>query len=180
MVFAQLQIVKRTDHFGTRVLAKRTKHLYINRMNNRAIKTLSVTFVILLTSTLQVSISNAADNNVNSLVKRLNARQSLWQINAVASSPIGAQARQRLGLFQQPSSIIECNLPYSGTWLFVYKSTDQGYKAAGSNYFVRSSAYAVEILIDPKTNYIVLLHTSMGGNEKCLNSAYKVLSHITD
>ena len=148
-------------------------------MKNRTIKTLAITFVILLPGIFQVSISNAADNNVNSLVKRLNARQPLW-INVVSSSAFGRLSHQRLGLFQEPTSVIECNLPYSGTWLFVYKNNDQGYKAYGSNYFVRSAAYGVELLFDPKTNYTVLLHTSMGGRQQCLNSAYKVLATPTE
>jgi len=144
-------------------------------MKIRIIKILSVTLVILLASLVQIPNSNAFDNNINNLVKRLNARKSLWQINTVASSRLGAMSRQRLGLFQQPIAVIECNLPYSGTWLFVYKNYGAGVDASGSNYFVRTPAYGVELLTDPKTDYSVLLHTSMGGNQQCLNSAHKIL-----
>ena len=73
--------------------------------------------------------------------------------------------------FFKPIAVIECNLPYSGTWLFVYKKYGAGEEAYGSNYFVRTAAYGAELLIDPKTDYSFLLHTSMGGNQQCLNSA---------
>lgn len=149
-------------------------------MAKRTLQRSFVAMAILIVSVFQVSIASAADSNVNSLVKRLNAKSNLWQINTVASTQAGTQSQQRLGLYQKPTAVINCNIRFSGTWLFVYKSINQGYKAATSNYFVRTNAYDVEMLIDPKTDYVVLLHTSLGGNEQCLNSAYKVLSYITD
>jgi hypothetical protein len=149
-------------------------------MKKRTLGSISLALAVLFSGTFQISPAQAADAQINSIVKRLNSRTNLWQINTVASSSAGTQSRQRLGLYQQPNAVIECNLRMSGTWLFVYKSTDQGYKAASSNYFVRTNYYDVEIMIDPRTDYIVLVHTSMGGNQQCLNSAYKVLSYITD
>ncbi len=158
--------------------AVQTPHNY--GMKKQNLRKLSLVLSIILASSFQVTSANAADSNINSLIKRLNSKGKLWQINAAASSSLGTQSRQRLGLYQQPNAVIECNLRMSGTWLFVYKSVDQGYKAASSDYFYRTSAYNAEIMIDPKTNYIVLVHTSMGGSQQCLNSAYRVLSYITD
>jgi len=126
-------------------------------------------------STLQISRAVAADVKVNNLLNRLNAKSKLWQINQVASSNAGAQSRQRLGLFQQPTVVIECNLRMSGTWLFVYKDRQQGADATYSNYFTRTPAYSFEVVIDPKSNYVILLHTSLGGNKQCIDSAFRVL-----
>ena len=58
---------------------------------------------------------------------------------------------------------------------FCLKNYGAGEDASGSNYFVRSAAYGVELLTDAKTHYSVLIHTSKGGNQQCLNSAYKIL-----
>lgn len=149
-------------------------------MKKQTLGSIALAIALVFSTTAQVAPAQAADAKINSLVKRLNSKGKLWQINAVASSSAGAQARQRLGLYQQPNAVIECNLRMSGTWLFVYKSVNQGYKAAESNYFYRGNGYDAEILIDPKTSYVVIFHTSMGGNQRCFESAYNVLSMITD
>jgi hypothetical protein len=149
-------------------------------MKKQNLRKVSLILSILLAGTVQISSAVAADSNVNSLIKRLNSKSKLWQLNAASGTRLAVMSHQRLGLYQEPNAVIECNLPMSGTWLFVYKSVDQGYKAASSNYFYRSSYYDAEIMIDPKTDYVVIVHTSMGGNQKCLNSAYNVLSYITD
>jgi hypothetical protein len=128
-----------------------------------------------MSSALQISPAAAADAKVNSLLNRLNSKSKLWQINQVASSSAGVQSRQRLGLYQQPTVVIECNLRMSGTWLFVYKNRKQGAEATYSNYFTRTPAYSFELVIDPKSNYVILLHTSMGGNQQCMDSAFRVL-----
>lgn len=149
-------------------------------MKKQTLGSIALAVALVFSTTAQVSPANAADANINSLVKRLNSKSKLWQINTVATSSAGSQSRQRLGLFQQPNAVIECNLRMSGTWLFVYKSIDQGYKAASSNYFYRTSAYDAQLMIDPKTDYVVIVHTSMGGNQRCLDSALNVISYITD
>ncbi len=158
--------------------AVQTPHNY--GMKKQTLGSIALAIALVFSTTVQVAPAHAADAKINSLVKRLNSKGKLWQTNAAASSSLGTQSRQRLGLFQQPNAVIECNLRMSGTWLFVYKSVDQGYRAASSNYFYRTNAYDAEIMIDLKTDYVVLVHTSMGGTQQCLNSAYKVLSYITD
>ena len=149
-------------------------------MKKQTLGSIALAIALVFSTTAQVAPAHAADAKINSLVKRLNSKGKLWQINAVASSSAGAQSRQRLGLYQQPNAVIECNLRMSGTWLFVYKSIDQGYKAASSNYFYRTNAYDAQLMIDPKTDYVVIVHTSMGGNQRCIDSALNVISYITD
>lgn len=107
-------------------------------MNRKAFGSLLLAVAILMSNTLQISPALAADAKVNSLLNRLNSKGKLWQINQVASSSAGAQSRQRLGLYQQPTVVIECNLRMSGTWLFVYKNRNQGAEATYSNYFTRT------------------------------------------
>ena len=155
-----------------------TPHNY--GMKKQTLGSIALAIALVFSTTAQVAPAHAADAKINSLVKRLNSKGKLWQINAVASSSAGAQSRQRLGLYQQPNAVIECNLRMSGTWLFVYKSIDQGYKAASSNYFYRTNAYDAQLMIDPKTDYVVIVHTSMGGNQRCIDSALNVISYITD
>ena len=144
-------------------------------MNRKAFGSLLLAVAILMSNTLQISPALAADAKVNSLLNRLNSKGKLWQINQVASSSAGAQSRQRLGLYQQPTVVIECNLRMSGMWLFVYKNRNQGAEATYSNYFTRTPAYSFELVTDPKSNYVILLHTSMGGNQKCYDSVFRVL-----
>lgn len=117
----------------------------------------------------------ASATSMKSLINRLNQKSNLWQINKIASSPTGATVRMRLGLYSQPDYVIECNLPLSGTWLFIYSDDKTAYDALNSNYFFRSSYYSAQITFDPKTNLIAILHTSMGGKPACLNSANRVL-----
>ena len=147
------------------------------RMKKQTFGSLALAIALVFSTNAQVAPANAADAKINSLIKRLNTNSKLWQINTVASSSAGTQSRQRLGLFQQPNVVIECNLPMSGTWLFVYKNWNQGEEASGSNYFYRSNYYNAEPLFDPKSNYFVILHTSMGGNQKCLDSAFRTLEY---
>jgi alpha-D-ribose 1-methylphosphonate 5-triphosphate synthase subunit PhnL len=90
-------------------------------MKKQTLRTFALTAAFLFSTTNQIAPAEAADANINSLVKRLNSKGKLWQINIAASSSAGAQSRQRLGLYQQPNAIIECNIRMSGTWLFVYK-----------------------------------------------------------
>lgn len=149
-------------------------------MKKQTIGSLVLVMALIFSSTVQITSAHAVDAKINSLIKRLNSKNKLWQINAVASSSAGTQSRQRLGLYQQPNAVIECNLRMSGTWLFVYKSIDQGYKAASSNYFYRAAPYDAQLMIDPKTNYVVIVHTSMGGNQQCLDSALNVITYISD
>jgi hypothetical protein len=109
------------------------------------------------------------------LLNRLNSDGELWQVNELATSQAGQYQHKRLGLYSEPKYVIECNLRMSGTWLFVYTDDKSAYDAFGSNYFFRSSPYSAEITYDPVTNLIIILHTSMGGNKTCLNSAYSQL-----
>ena len=145
-----------------------------------------IALVLALTITCNVlplapsSASTKTDSQINNLLRKLNEKKNLWEINAASSSILGTQSRQRLGLNQQPAKVIQCRIAWSGTWLFVYPSVDEGYRAASSNYFVRTSAYEVELRVDPKSDFIVLIHTSLGGNQQCLKSANRVLSIIGD
>ena len=111
------------------------------------------------------------------LLSRLNSKGDLWQINEVASSSAGQASQRRLGLYSSPDYVIECNLSYSGTWLFVYSDEGAAYDAFNSGYFFRTSSYSAELMYDPRTNLIVLLHTSLGGNKTCLNSAGQQLDY---
>ncbi len=149
-------------------------------MKKQNLRKLSLVLSIILAGSFQVTSANAADSNVNSLIKRLNSKGKLWQLNPSSGTRLAIMSHQRLGLYQEPTAVIDCNLRWSGTWLFVYKSVNQGYKAASSEYFYRAGGYDAEIMIDPRTNYVVIVHTSMGGSQQCLNSAYRVLSYITD
>ena len=153
--------------------AAQTPHNY--GMKKQTLGSIALAIALVFSTTAQVAPAQAADAKINSLVKRLNSKGKLWQINAVASSSAGAQSRQRLGLYQQPNAVIECNLRMSGTWLFVYKNQNQGAEATYSNYFTRTPAYTFELVTDPKSNYVILLHTSMGGNQQCINSVFRVL-----
>jgi len=111
------------------------------------------------------------------LIGRLNSTNELWQINEVATSESGQLAHKRLGLYSEPDYVIECNLRFSGTWLFVYSDETSAYDAFNSDYFFRTTSYSAQLMYDPTTNLIVILHTSMGGNKTCLNSAYKQLDY---
>ena len=111
------------------------------------------------------------------LLGRLNAKKQLWDINEAATSSVGQMSHRRLGLYSEPDYVIECNLPYSGTWLFLYSDEAAAYDALNSDYFFRTSAYSAEFMYDPQTNLIVLLHTSMGGNKTCLKSAGEQLDY---
>ena len=111
------------------------------------------------------------------LLGRLNSTQQLWEINEAASTTFGQMSQKRLGLYNAPDYVIECNLSYSGTWLFVYSDEGDAYDAFGSDYFFRTSAYSADLMYDPKTNLLVILHTSMGGTKSCLKSARALLGY---
>jgi hypothetical protein len=148
------------------------------RMKKQPLRILLVVLALIFSSSLQVSSASAADSQISGLVKRLNSKGKLWNINTASNSQIAIQSRQRLGLYQQPNAVIECNLRMSGTWLFIYKNWNQGYQASDSNYFYRTNYYNAEYLYDPKSNYYVILHTSMGGNQQCLDSAFRILEYV--
>ena len=116
-----------------------------------------------------------------SLLDRLNSSNDLWEINEAATSSVGQMSHRRLGLYTEPDYVIQCNLPMSGTWLFVYSDENSAYEAFNSEYFFRTSYYSAQFTYDPVTNLLVLLHTSMGGNKICINSAYDQLTlYATD
>jgi hypothetical protein len=144
-------------------------------MKKQNLRKLSLVLSIILAGSFQVTSANAADSTVNSLIKRLNSKGKLWQLNPSSGTRLAIMSHQRLGLYQEPTAVIDCNLKWSGTWLFVYKNQKQGYEATYSNYFTRSPGYTFELVTDPKSNYVILLHTSMGGNQQCLNSVFRVL-----
>ena len=114
---------------------------------------------------------------VADLLSRLNSDNQLWQINEMATSQAGQYQHKRLGLYSEPEYVIECNVRMSGTWLFIYTDDKSAYDAFGSDYFFRTSAYSAEITYDPVTNLIVILHTSMGGNKSCIDSAFSQLEY---
>ncbi len=120
---------------------------------------------------------SSAKRKMKDLLNRLNAPKERWQINEVATSPYGVISHRQLGLFTEPDYVIECNLNYSGTWLFLYSNENDAYEAFNSDYFFRNSNYSADLMYDPKTNLIVLLHTSMGGNKTCINSALKQIDY---
>ena len=113
----------------------------------------------------------------NDLLDRLNSNNDIWRINEAATSAFGQMSHQRLGLFSEPDYVIECNVQWSGTWLFVYSDENAAYDAINSDYFYRTSAYNAEFTYDPQTNLIVVLHTSMGGKKVCLDSAFSQLEY---
>ena len=110
-------------------------------------------------------------------LSRLNSNEDLWQINEASNTSFAEMSHKRLGLFNEPDYVIECNLNYSGTWLFIYSDEGEAYKAFGSEYFFRNSNYSAELMYDPDTNLIVILHTSVGGTKRCLDSAYEHLGY---
>ena len=111
------------------------------------------------------------------LLSRLNMDEDLWQINEATNTSFAQREHQRLGLYNEPDYVIECNLNYSGTWLFVYSNESDAYDAFGSDYFFRNSNYSAEFMYDPDTGLIVILHTSVGGTKRCINSAYNQLDY---
>lgn len=131
--------------------------------------------------------TNSQDSNQNQqldpeqatldLIGRLNSKSELWEINEAATSSAGQFAHKQLGLYSEPDYVIECNLPLSGTWLFLYSDENAAYDAFNSDYFFRTSNYSAELMYDPSTNMLVILHTSMGGTRACLNSAYSQLDY---
>ena len=115
------------------------------------------------------------------LLRRLNSQDNLWELNLNSKTPAGIREHQRLGLYSQPDFILQCTIPYGSTWLFVYSDEDAAYDAFNSDYFFRTSYYSAEFAFDPITNLFVLIHTSMGGNRTCLNSADQQLDpYATD
>jgi len=121
--------------------------------------------------------SSTPEEKTIDLLGRLNMSEDLWQINEAASSSYGQLARRQLGLFTDPDYVIECNLNYSGTWLFVYSNENDAYDAFNSDYFFRNSNYSAELLYDPDTNLIVILHTSVGGKKQCIDSAFEQITY---
>jgi hypothetical protein len=121
--------------------------------------------------------SSTPEEKTIDLLGRLNMSEDLWQINEAASSSYGQLARRQLGLFTDPDYVIECNLNYSGTWLFVYSNENDAYDAFNSDYFFRNSNYSAELLYDPDTNLIVILHTSVGGKKQCIDSAFEQIAY---
>lgn len=121
--------------------------------------------------------SSSPEEKTIDLIGRLNLNEDLWQINEAASSSYGKLARRQLGLYTDPDYVIECNLNYSGTWLFIYSNESDAYEAFNSNYFFRNSNYSAELVYDPVTNLIVILHTSVGGKKQCLDSAFEQLTY---
>ena len=118
---------------------------------------------------------------VDDLLTRLNSDQSLWEINELATSPTGIYLKKRLGLYSQPDFVLQCNIPYSGTWLFLYSDEDSAYDAFNSDYFFRTDAYSAKFKYDPQSKFLVMLHTSVGGMPECLDSANSQLEdYATD
>ena len=120
------------------------------------------------------SVSDGIDN----LLSRLNSAEKLWSRNDRMNTPYGKASAASLGLKKFPDTVIECDLSYSGTWLFIYSNEDAAIIAANSAYFTREDYYDVTFYFDPVTQYSVLLHTSMGGNDQCINSALKIIKEI--
>ena len=121
--------------------------------------------------------SSSPEEKTIDLMGRLNMSEDLWQINEAATSPYGKLSHRQLGLFTEPDYVIECNLNYSGTWLFIYSNESDAYEAFNSDYFFRNSNYSAELLYDPDTNLIVILHTSVGGTKRCINSAFEQITY---
>jgi|GEM_PF-5890948 len=118
---------------------------------------------------------------VDDLLIRLNSNRSLWEINEIATSSSGILAKQRLGLYAQPDFVLLCDIPYSGTWLFLYSNEDSAYDAFNQDYFFRTNAYSAKFKYDPKSKFLVMLHTSLGGTPECLDSANSQLEdYATD
>jgi hypothetical protein len=118
---------------------------------------------------------------VDDLLTRLNSNRNLWEINELSTSSTGIYAKKRLGLYAQPDFVLQCNLPYSGTWLFLYSDEDSAYDAFNSDYFFRTDAYSAKFKYDPQSKFLVMLHTSVGGTPECLDSANSQLEdYATD
>jgi hypothetical protein len=118
---------------------------------------------------------------VDDLLTRLNSNRNLWEINELSTSSTGIYAKKRLGLYAQPDFVLQCNLPYSGTWLFLYSDEDSAYAAFNSDYFFRTDAYSAKFKYDPQSKFLVMLHTSVGGTPECLDSANSQLEdYATD
>jgi hypothetical protein len=147
-------------------------------------------FLILLVfgaSTIRNNSSNVyegpedVNQAVDDLLTRLNSNRNLWEINELSTSSTGIYAKKRLGLYAQPDFVLQCNLPYSGTWLFLYSDEDSAYDAFNSDYFFRTDAYSAKFKYDPQSKFLVMLHTSVGGTPECLDSANSQLEdYATD
>lgn len=147
-------------------------------------------FLILLVfgaSTMRDNSSNVyegpedVNQAVDDLLTRLNSNRNLWEINELSTSSTGIYAKNRLGLYAQPDFVLQCKLPYSGTWLFLYSDEDSAYDAFNSDYFFRTDAYSAKFKYDPQSKFLVMLHTSVGGMPECLDSANSQLEdYATD
>lgn len=165
MIFSQLIMTSKTELFN----GTKTASFDISAQPESNID--------LSTTAEDTPIPMNPEEATNDLLSRLNSNSDLWQYNYAATSEAGRFSHQRLGLYSEPDYVIECNLSYSGTWLFVYSDENYAYEAFNSNYFFRTSVYSAQLMYDPTTNLIVILHTSMGGNRTCLNSAYEQLDY---
>jgi hypothetical protein len=125
------------------------------------------------TNSPQIKLSPA--EAVDDLLARLNETDQLWSLNQEATSDYGQMAHKKLGLYSEPDYVLQCDLPYSGTWLFLYSNEDMANQAISSTYFFRKSYYSAKLLHDNNSNYPVIVHTSMGGNKTCLESALSQL-----
>jgi len=115
------------------------------------------------------------DEAMNDLLGRLNENNQLWSVNNEATSDYGQMSHKNLGLYSEPDYVLQCDLPYSGTWLFLYSDEDVANIAFNSAYFFRKSYYSAKLLHDNNSNFPVIVHTSMGGNKTCLESALSQL-----
>ena len=111
------------------------------------------------------------DEAMEDLLGRLNETDQLWSVNREATSDYGQMTHKNLGLYSEPDYVLQCDLPYSGTWLFLYSNEDIANNAFSSAYFFRKSYYSARLLHDNNSNYPVIVHTSLGGNKTCLESA---------
>jgi hypothetical protein len=125
------------------------------------------------TNSPQIKLSPA--EAVDDLLARLNETDQLWSLNQEATSDYGQMAHKNLGLYSEPDYVLQCDLPYSGTWLFLYSNEDMANQAISSTYFFRKSYYSAKLLHDNNSNFPVIIHTSMGGNKTCLESALSQL-----
>ncbi len=121
---------------------------------------------------------SSVSDGIDDLLVRLNSSGKLWSRNDRMSTPYGRASAASLGLKRFPDTVIECDPAYSGTWLFIYSNQDAAVVASNSTYFTRADYYEVSFYYDPVTQYNVLLHTSMGGNNQCIDSALKVIKEI--
>ena len=122
------------------------------------------------------SSASTPEEKTLDLLSRLNMDSDLWQINEVDPS-FAEMSHKRLGLYNEPDYVIECNLRLSGTWLFVYSNESDAYDAFGSDYFFRNSYYSAKLMFDPTTGLFVILHTSVGGTKQCIDSALQQIDY---